>query len=103
MDLMEMELTAQVRILLKGGNVTPLHYFIVWIQYVKDSIYIPSLHADIDECELRIDNCHVNATCADVIGSFVCTCNNGFDGNGVDCAGTKFMCIVSSRESLPLN
>jgi len=40
MDLMEMELTAQVRILLKGGNVTPLHYFIVWIEYVKDSVYI---------------------------------------------------------------
>jgi len=69
---------------------------------VKDSIY-PSLHADIDECELRIDNCHVNATCADVIGSFVCTCKNGFDGNGVDCTGMKSMCIVASRESLPRN
>ena len=57
-------------------------------------------YADIDECELRIDNCHVNATCADVIGSFVCTCNSGFDGNGVDCTGMKFMCIVASS---PLN
>ena len=73
-------------------------------EYFTDSMHIsPSLHADIDECELRIDNCHVNATCADVIGSFVCTCNNGFEGNGVDCTGMKFMCIVSSRESLPLN
>ena len=46
--------------------------------------------ADIDECELNMDNCHVNATCADVIGSFDCTCNNGFDGDGVNCT-SKFM------------
>jgi len=45
--------------------------------------------ADIDECELGIHNCHENSTCADVIGSFVCTCNNGFDGDGVDCTSKK--------------
>ena len=59
--------------------------------YGLNMLRIPSLHADVDECELRIDNCHVNATCADVIGSFVCTCNNGFDGNGVDCRSKKFV------------
>ena len=47
--------------------------------------------ADIDECELGIDNCHENSTCADVVGSFVCTCNNGFDRNGVDCTSKKFV------------
>ena len=47
--------------------------------------------ADIDECELGIDNCHVNGTCADVIGSFLCTCNDGFDGNGVECTSKKFV------------
>ena len=45
------------------------------------------LLADIDECELDLDNCHVNATCADVFGSFVCTCNIGFEGDGVNCVG----------------
>ena len=45
------------------------------------------LLADIDECELDMDNCHVNATCADVFGSFVCTCNIGFEGDGVNCVG----------------
>ena len=57
--------------------------------------------ADIDECELGIDNCHVNATCTDVIGSFVCTCNNGFDGNGVDCTSKKFLCIVTKKGMFP--
>ena len=61
-------------------------------EYFTDSMHISqSLHADIDECELRIDNCHVNATCVDVVGSFVCTCNNGFDGDGVDCTSMKFV------------
>jgi len=73
---------------------------ILWITCTCE---ISTLHIDIDECELDMDNCHVNATCVDVIGSFVCTCNNGFDGNGVDCTGMKSMCIVASRESLPLN
>ena len=48
-----------------------------------------STYTDIDECERDTDNCHVNATCADVIGSFVCTCNSGFEGNGVNCTSTK--------------
>ena len=45
----------------------------------------PSLYADVDECELDTDNCHVNATCTDVIGSFECECYSGFEGNGVNC------------------
>ena len=56
---------------------------------------ISSLHADIDECELDIDNCHVNATCTDVIGSFECECNSGFEGNGVNCMSKKFLCIIA--------
>jgi len=56
---------------------------------------ISSLHADIDECELDTDNCHVNATCTDVIGGFVCTCNSGFEGNGVNCISKKFLCIIA--------
>ena len=29
----------------------------------------------------------MNATCFDSIGSFVCTCNSGFEGDGVNCVG----------------
>ena len=61
----------------------------------------PSLHTDIDECERDTDNCHVNATCADVIGSFVCTCNSGFEGNGVNCIGKKFPCIFALGGNFP--
>ena len=59
----------------------------------------PSLHTDIDECEQDTDNCHVNATCVDVIGSFECECNSGFEGDGVDCTGKRFLHIFG-REGM---
>ena len=39
----------------------------------------------MNECEFHMDNCHENATCNDTIGSFICTCNTGFEGDGVNC------------------
>ena len=93
---MGVELTAQVRsysaFLRREGVVLHLHQLLY--EYTILSIAcmceISTLHIDIDECELYMDNCHVNATCVDVIGSFHCTCNNGFDGDGVNCI-SKFM------------
>ena len=49
------------------------------------------LLTDVDECELDTNYCHMNATCADVIGSFICTCNNGFEGDGVNCTSKNFL------------
>jgi len=51
---------------------------------------------DVNECGLDTDNCHVNATCADVIGSFECTCNSGFEGDGVNCASMNCMITCCS-------
>ena len=48
--------------------------------------------ADINECELETYPCHFNANCTDTEGSFNCTCNEGFEGNGFSCAGT--ICII---------
>ena len=44
-------------------------------------------HADVDECSEDFHDCHVNATCTDAIGSFLCMCNDGFTGDGVSCEG----------------
>jgi hypothetical protein len=43
--------------------------------------------ADIDECNDESDNCHDNATCRNNDGSFNCTCNSGYTGNGTYCEG----------------
>ena len=42
---------------------------------------------NVDECALKTHNCHADATCKDNIGSFTCTCKNGFSGNGTSCQG----------------
>ena len=39
---------------------------------------------DNDEC-LDDSPCDANATCTNTVGSFNCSCNTGYDGDGVIC------------------
>ena len=43
--------------------------------------------SDIHECNEGSDDCHDNATCTDTDGSYNCTCNLGYSGNGTHCEG----------------
>ena len=46
---------------------------------------------DVDECaNASTNDCSANATCENTVGSFVCTCNPGFAGNGKICTGIAF-------------
>ena len=56
---------------------------------------------DLDECTLNTDNCHDNATCTDTQGSFDCTCNSGFTGNGISCLGQCCYCLSLSLSLSP--
>ena len=40
-------------------------------------------------------SCHVNATCTNTKGSYVCTCHPGYTGNGSDCTGTWCVSFVT--------
>lgn len=42
---------------------------------------------DIDECQQEIDMCDDNANCSDTVGSYVCYCNSGYTGTGLECEG----------------
>ena len=43
---------------------------------------------DIDECRAVAGPCAANATCTNTDGSYECTCNSGYTGNGIQCLGT---------------
>lgn len=41
--------------------------------------------ADIDECAGNLHDCHDKATCTNLAGSFECTCQDGYSGDGREC------------------
>ena len=41
--------------------------------------------SDIDECMTQTDFCHQFATCENLVGSYNCTCKDGFVGDGWTC------------------
>ena len=51
----------------------------------QNPIKLVILFTDVNECDLGTDNCGVNAECIDKLGSFNCTCNTGFEGDGITC------------------
>ena len=50
------------------------------------SIYYLLYHVDVNECELGDVDCATNATCSNTDGSYVCSCNTGFTGDGKHCS-----------------
>ena len=49
---------------------------------------------DIDECSNGDDKCHPEADCANTLGSYNCSCNLGFEGDGFDCK-RKYILMLS--------
>ena len=43
--------------------------------------------SDVNECTSGEAACHSNATCTNTLGSFTCTCKDGYSGNGTTCYG----------------
>ncbi len=64
--------------------------------YLKVTLYVIS--PDFDEC-IAVHNCHDNATCKNIDGGFTCTCNAGYNGDGVSCNG-RYSLFLNLKKSL---
>ena len=50
---------------------------------------------NIDECSAGSHTCDQNAECLDLFGSYACTCNYGFEGNGTVCTeGASILSVI---------
>ncbi len=52
------------------------------------SFHLLSL-ADVDECSQDSPPCDVNANCTNIEASYICQCNEGYEGDGVNCTGNS--------------
>ena len=49
-------------------------------------------NSDLDECGSDdLNNCHENAQCNNTVGSFNCSCNPGYTGDGVTCTSKIYV------------
>ena len=55
-----------------------------------DHVFVP-YSSDIDECTTGAAQCHYNASCVNIPGSFSCVCDSGYTGDGIVCNGK--LCI----------
>ena len=59
-------------------------YFPLCMQF----LFYLFLVSDIDECnDSNLNNCSEIANCTDTVGSYECTCSEGYTGDGFSCEG----------------
>ena len=61
-----------------------------WLAYtVFISCNVLDTTSDIDECSGEQNNCSVNSTCTNTVGSYLCSCFSGYEdeGMGYVCTG----------------
>ena len=57
-----------------------------------NEIYL--LSPDLNECVNETHDCHKKSTCTNIDGSFTCSCNPGYFGNGTYCQGKCYIANI---------
>ena len=56
---------------------------------------------DVDECQKHeLNKCHEKANCSNTLGSYNCTCLDGYFGNGTHCQGRIIGLVLRSKRVL---
>ena len=77
-----------------GVNCTSkLFFLMLTVMHIN---FFSTVCTDINECTTGTHNCDMNAICIDTDGSFNCTCNNGYEGNGTLCFSKYLLNLVIS-------
>ncbi|KAJ8969010.1 hypothetical protein NQ317_007371 [Molorchus minor] len=58
-----------------------------------------TLCTDTNECQIGQHECDYNAQCINVIGSYTCQCNPGFEGDGFSCGAARSCRNVTCGEN----
>ena len=54
----------------------------------------------MNEClNSSLNDCDMNASCMDTFGSYMCSCNDGYFGNGFNCSGELLSVALSDYTS----
>ena len=86
-DLMEMGTFAKVK---KNVFIIFAREYSNILSCIKTAnAFFLSAPSDFDECSLEPTPCDNTASCTNTDGSFTCTCNQGFTGNGTVCEGIQ--------------
>ena len=63
---------------------------------IHNFMYLYSI--DTNEC-VPVSPCHANASCNNTEGSYICTCDSGYSGDGYTCYGKTFMHNINIRQA----
>ena len=58
----------------------------LWLQMEERIKIIKTMILDTNECQTG-SPCHSNAICNNTDGSYICTCDSGYSGDGFTCSG----------------
>ena len=68
----------------------------------KCHLYLHFSIIDVDECVDGIHDCHSQAYCTNTVGSYTCTCNSGYQGDGITCLGNSIYLNYAVNILFPL-